>query len=61
MIIQYDMDLTEKLRILGDAAKFDVSCSSSGVDRKNNGKGIGNSKHAAYVTVLLLMDVVSLF
>ena len=24
MIIQYDMDLTEKLRILGDAAKFDV-------------------------------------
>ena len=44
MIIQYNMDLTEKLRILGDAAKFDVSCSSSGVDRKNNGKGIGNSK-----------------
>ena len=44
MVIQYDMDLTEKLRILGDAAKFDVSCSSSGVDRKNNGKGIGNSK-----------------
>lgn len=44
MIIQYDMDLTEKLRILGDAAKFDVSCSSSGVDRKNNGKGIGNSQ-----------------
>ena len=44
LVIQYDMDLTEKLRILGDAAKFDVSCSSSGVDRKNNGKGIGNSK-----------------
>ena len=43
MVIQYDMDLTEKLRILGDAAKFDVSCSSSGVDRKTNGKGIGNS------------------
>ena len=24
MVIQYDMDLTEKLRILGDAAKFDA-------------------------------------
>lgn len=31
----------EKLTILTDAAKFDVSCSSSGSKRKNNG-GIGN-------------------
>lgn len=28
----------EKLRILADSAKFDVSCSSSGVERKSNGK-----------------------
>jgi len=35
----------EKLKILADGAKYDVSCSSSGVDRKNNGK-IGNSAAA---------------
>ncbi len=32
----------EKLTVLADAAKYDVSCSSSGVGRKNTG-GIGNS------------------
>lgn len=35
--------LMEKLGILTDAAKYDVSCSSSGVDRKGDGTGIGNS------------------
>ncbi|WP_332023065.1 putative DNA modification/repair radical SAM protein [Kaistella sp.] len=35
----------EKLEILADAAKYDVSCSSSGGNRKNNG-GLGNS-HAS--------------
>ncbi|MCL2014245.1 MAG: putative DNA modification/repair radical SAM protein [Oscillospiraceae bacterium] len=29
------MDIFEKLRILADAAKFDVACTSSGVDRTN--------------------------
>jgi len=34
----------EKLKILSDAAKYDVSCVSSGVDRKNNStSGIGNA------------------
>ena len=33
----------EKLRILADAAKYDVSCSSSGSTRKNHNKGLGNS------------------
>ena len=33
----------EKLKILADAAKYDVSCSSSGSDRKNKNKGLGNS------------------
>lgn len=33
----------EKLSILADAAKYDVSCASSGSKRKNEG-GIGNSK-----------------
>lgn len=36
------MDVREKLRILSDAAKYDVSCSSSGSGRKNK-DGIGNA------------------
>lgn len=36
-------DINEKLTILSDAAKYDVSCTSSGVDRKGNGKSTGNS------------------
>ncbi|MES2828601.1 MAG: putative DNA modification/repair radical SAM protein [Bacteroidota bacterium] len=35
--------LREKLNILADAAKYDVSCSSSGGTRKNTNKGLGNS------------------
>ena len=35
--------LNEKFRILSGAAKYDVSCSSSGSNRKNEGKGLGNS------------------
>ena len=42
MVIQEKMDLQEKLKILSDAAKYDVACTSSGVDRKNKGSGIGN-------------------
>lgn len=34
--------LRDKLNILADAAKYDVSCSSSGSDRKNTSKGVGN-------------------
>ena len=33
----------EKLKILTDGAKFDVSCSSSGSNRKNVKNGIGNA------------------
>jgi putative DNA modification/repair radical SAM protein len=40
-------DLFNKLRILSDAAKYDVSCVSSGVERKNNTVGgIGNASAA---------------
>src|SRR5690606_20453889 len=35
----------EKLRILADAAKYDVSCSSSGSKRKNSG-GIGDASYS---------------
>ena len=35
--------LREKLNILADAAKYDVSCSSSGSKRTNTNKGLGDS------------------
>jgi putative DNA modification/repair radical SAM protein len=35
--------ILEKLSILADAAKYDVSCASSGSNRKNENKGLGNS------------------
>lgn len=38
-----EMTLMEKMEILADAAKYDVSCSSSGVSRKGDGTGIGNT------------------
>ena len=43
MNITENMSLMEKLTILSDAAKYDVACTSSGVDRKGNGHGMGNS------------------
>lgn len=39
----WDSHLNEKLRILADAAKYDVACTSSGVDRKNGSIGTGNA------------------
>ncbi|MBC7926254.1 MAG: putative DNA modification/repair radical SAM protein [Bryobacteraceae bacterium] len=36
------MDVQNKLAILADAAKYDVSCSSSGSNRKTPSDGIGN-------------------
>ena len=40
------MNIREKLEILADAAKYDVSCSSSGSSRKNKNKGLGNGSIA---------------
>ena len=37
------MQLEDKLAILADSAKYDVACTSSGVDRRGNGTGMGNS------------------
>lgn len=42
MHIQQNMSLMEKLAILTDAAKYDVACTSSGTDRKGDGKHMGN-------------------
>ena len=39
--IEKPMTLFQKLEILADAAKYDVACTSSGVDRRNDGQGIG--------------------
>ncbi|WP_437368929.1 putative DNA modification/repair radical SAM protein [Maribacter litoralis] len=35
--------IKEKLNILADAAKYDVSCSSSGSNRKNKNNGLGDT------------------
>lgn len=40
--IQTGMTMYEKLEILSDAAKYDVACTSSGVDRRGDGTGMGN-------------------
>ena len=53
------MELGEKLNILADAAKYDVSCSSSGSSRSNRG-GIGTDIIAEFVILGRLTDVVFL-
>ncbi|MCP5455921.1 MAG: putative DNA modification/repair radical SAM protein [Thermotogae bacterium] len=37
------MEVIEKLNILSGAAKYDVSCSSSGVERKGGNNSVGNT------------------
>ena len=41
--ISVELPVMEKLKILSDAAKYDVACTSSGVTKKNPGHGIGNA------------------
>ena len=43
MLLQENMGLEEKLKILADAAKYDVACTSSGVDRKGKKGYTGNT------------------
>ncbi|NLG37653.1 MAG: putative DNA modification/repair radical SAM protein [Clostridiales bacterium] len=40
------MTVMEKLCILGDAAKYDASCSSSGVERPGSGRNVGSAAAA---------------
>lgn len=40
------MEVLEKLKVLADAAKYDVSCSSSGSNRQNKKGGLGNASEA---------------
>lgn len=46
MRITEAMTMYDKLEILTDAAKYDVACTSSGVERRGDGKGIGNCESA---------------
>ena len=46
MKITEQMTIGEKLRILTDAAKYDVACTSSGNGRRGDGKGMGNCVEA---------------
>ncbi len=43
-IIHHNIDTLKKIEILSDAAKYDVSCSSSGSTRKNKKGGLGNAE-----------------
>lgn len=45
-LMQTEMTLGEKLEILFDAAKYDVSCTSGGTERKGDGEGMGNCRKA---------------
>ena len=58
---QENMSISEKLNILADAAKYDVSCSSSGVERRGDGRGIGNSSRAGSAIALGQTEGVSRF
>ncbi len=43
MTIIEDLSIEEKLTILSDSAKYDVACTSSGVDRKGKAGSMGNT------------------
>lgn len=50
--------IKEKLNILADAAKYDVSCSSSGSQRQNKNNGLGNSSEWELVIPIPKMAVI---
>lgn len=43
-VIQENLSIEQKLEILSDAAKYDVACTSSGVDRRGKDGSMGNTK-----------------
>jgi predicted DNA-binding helix-hairpin-helix protein len=61
MLLEKEMDVNEKLSILSDAAKYDVACTSSGVDRSSRVVDWGIQKPVVYVIHFLLTEDVFLF
>ncbi len=55
MLTSISADIMEKLKILSDAAKFDVACTSSGASRSGNGNDMGVHLPVEYVIRLQLM------
>ena len=50
MLIQENLTIDEKLKILTDAAKYDVACTSSGVERRKENSVM--PFHVEFVTAL---------
>ena len=46
MELQQSISIADKLKILTDAANYDVACTSSGTQRSNDGTGIGSCAQA---------------
>ena len=56
-----DEKVLEKLKVLAESAKYDVSCASSGTSRKNKSGGIGSAEGGAFVIALPRMAVAFLY
>ena len=54
------LSLSEKLNLLADAAKYDVACTSSGVNRAGKQGHLAIRSPAVSVTAFLPTDAVSL-
>ena len=50
-----ELSIKQKLEILTDAAKYDVACTSSGVERKATGSTWGTARRPGSVTAFLRM------
>lgn len=53
--------MLEKLKILAESAKYDVSCASSGTSRSHKSGAIGSAADGVFAIVSLRTDGVSRF
>lgn len=56
-----DEKVLEKLKILAESAKYDVSCASSGTSRSHKSGAIGSAADGVFAIVSLRTDGVSRF
>ena len=56
-----DEKVLEKLKILAESAKYDVSCASSGTSRSHKSGAIGSAAGWAFAIVSLRTDGASRF